>query len=138
MKGVTRVTAALPPRLLVHGQEGVTKQPDLFGTAPAPPDPLIGLAVRLTGLRCRCGSRLAVIAAGAGPHAASLECSRCETFRGWLPKATHDFLTEIVRNFGRPTTPIRVGHGSRAKTSTDQQQKGEAQHFKATQTSGTN
>jgi hypothetical protein len=109
MKSATRATATRP---LVHGQESVTEQPDLFDTAPAPPDPLVGLAVRLTGRRCSCGSRLAVIAVGAGPHAASLECARCETFRGWLPKAMHEFLAEIVRNFGHPTAPVRIGHGS--------------------------
>jgi hypothetical protein len=85
---------------------------DLFReTASAPTCSLIGLAVRMTGHRCSCGSRLAVIAAGA-EHIASLECARCETFRGWLPPATHAFLTEIVRNFGRPTVPIRIGRGN--------------------------
>ncbi len=98
------------------------RQLDLFPgkSAPAPIDPVIGLAVRLTGLRCSCGSRLAVIAAGVGPHVAGLECSRCECFRGWLPKATHAFLTEIIRNFGRPAAPIRIGRGSRA-TNPDKQ-----------------
>jgi hypothetical protein len=86
---------------------------DLFReTAPAPTDSLIGLAVRMAGHRCSCGSRLAVIAVGAGPHGASLECSRCECFRGRLPQAAHTFLAEIVRNFGRPTVPIRMGRGS--------------------------
>ena len=49
----------------------------------------------------------------AGPHLAALHCARCEGFRGWLPRTAHQFLIEIVEQFGRPDTPITIGRGRR-------------------------
>jgi hypothetical protein len=56
---------------------------DLFQTAPVEPKPYAsigGLTVHLDK-HCRCGSTIAVIVEGKGPHAAALQCPRCETFR---------------------------------------------------------
>ena len=69
-------------------------------------DVLLGLAVELPD-HCHCGSTLAAIEAGVGPHCAGLRCA-CGRHRGWLATAAHKFLTETVRRFGRPTEPIQI------------------------------
>jgi hypothetical protein len=84
---------------------------------PAPPHPqsiagaradqLHGLSVQLSD-KCRCGSSVAIIGEGKGPHRAALFCNRCEQHRGWMPNEAHAFLSEVVRIFGTPKTPIRV------------------------------
>jgi hypothetical protein len=43
-----------------------------------------------------------------GPHAALLRCAQCDRFRQWLPRAAHEFLREVVRQFGRPTEPVKI------------------------------
>jgi hypothetical protein len=75
--------------------------------AAAPIDPLYGLFVQLSDT-CRCGSRVAIIGEGKGPHRASLFCERCGTHRGWMANAAHAFVSKIIEKFGKPTTPIRV------------------------------
>jgi hypothetical protein len=81
-------------------------QLDLFRPLP-PPDPMRGVVVRLPS-PCRCGAAGAMIAEGAGPHIASLVCTKCETRRGWLPHKAHTFLSGILNTFGRPIEPITI------------------------------
>ena len=83
---------------------------DLFPESLPPPDPLCGLAVILPD-RCRCDSNVAQIGPPAGPHLAELRCGTCQRHRGWLPRAAHQFLTETVDKFGRPTEPIAIRRG---------------------------
>src|SRR5262245_54799640 len=85
----------------------VGPQLDLLEQATSPAaDVLFGLSVQLPDL-CRCGSTLASIEAGRGPHCAGLRCA-CGRHRGWVSGASHKFLTETVRRFGRPAQPIRI------------------------------
>jgi hypothetical protein len=79
------------------------QQLDLFGF---PADVLLGLPVRLSD-QCRCGSTLVAIESGRGPHLAGLRCA-CGQHRGWISRASHKFLSETVRRFGRPIQPIRI------------------------------
>jgi hypothetical protein len=76
---------------------------DLFSH---PLEPLDGLRVRLP-TRCRCSSTVAFIEAGRGPHRAGLRCC-CGRHAGWVSGASYQFLTEVVANFGRPTSPIEI------------------------------
>jgi hypothetical protein len=78
-------------------------QQDLFPDAASPR----GLTVVVPDA-CKCGERRATIGAGAGPHVAALHCCRCGLHRGWVPHETHDFIAELIRDFGRPTTPISI------------------------------
>jgi hypothetical protein len=85
---------------------------DLFAASNQPPrhtsiDPLHGLAVRLSDT-CKCGTCDAVIGEGKKPHSAALFCSRCEIHRGWMANETHRFVTELIKKFGKPTTPIKI------------------------------
>jgi hypothetical protein len=81
-------------------------QLDLVGTpTPQPPDRLHGLLAQLPK-PCRCGAELTIVGPGKGPHAASLHCAECQTHRGWISHATYKFLTETVKQFGRPESPI--------------------------------
>jgi hypothetical protein len=92
-------------------QQDAHTQLDLFVSAPEARDPLIGLVVKLPDA-CRCGANTARIGPPAGPHLAELRCTTCELHRGWLPRAAHQFLTEVVNRFGFPTTPIAIRRGS--------------------------
>jgi len=83
----------------------VSAQLNLFRETGAS-DVLLGLAVELPNL-CHCGSILAAIEAGVGPHRAGLRCA-CGRHRGWVSTAAHKFLTETVKRFGRPTEPIGI------------------------------
>lgn len=85
---------------------------DLFPETLPPPDPLHGLVVRVPSA-CRCGGTTATINKGAGPHAASLRCAKCETHRGWLSHTSHRFILEIINKFGRPTAPITIRRSER-------------------------
>jgi hypothetical protein len=87
------------------------------GFADLPIDPLHGLSVQLPDT-CQCGSCDAVIGEGKGPHRASLFCSRCEAHRGWMANEAHAFVAELVKKFGKPTTPIKI----RRKESEGEQQ----------------
>jgi hypothetical protein len=84
----------------------VNLQLDLFQEGTTPPNVLFGLHVELPDLCC-CGSRLAVIEAGRGPHHAGLRCA-CGRHRGWVSGASHKVLTEAVKRFGRFTEPTRI------------------------------
>jgi hypothetical protein len=83
----------------------VSMQLDPFKETAAP-DALLGLPVQLPDL-CRCGSMLATIEVGCGPHRAGLRCA-CGRHRGWVSGVCHKFLTETVKRFGRPTESIRI------------------------------
>ena len=83
----------------------MSAQPGLFRKTAAS-DLLLGLPVELPDL-CHCGSILAAIEAGAGPHHAGLRCA-CGRHRGWVSTAAYNFLTETVKWFGRPTEPIQI------------------------------
>jgi hypothetical protein len=66
--------------------------------------PVIGSLVRLDRTVDRispCHENIAVIAAGKGPHGASLICSCCGQHRGWLSKSTLAFLERGMRLYGR-------------------------------------
>ena len=89
-------------------------QPDPVATrcdsrrrADAPIDPLHGLSAQLSDT-CQCGSREAIIGEGKGPHRAAFFCSRCESHRGWMANEAHAFVSEVVKKFGKPTTPIKI------------------------------
>jgi hypothetical protein len=88
------------------------RQLDLFRqVVPLPPhDRSHGLSVQMPSA-CQCGAALAVIGAGAGPHAASLHCAECDVHRGWVSHATHRFLIEIINRLGRLTEPIVLRRG---------------------------
>jgi hypothetical protein len=86
----------------------MTIQLDLFPQlTEAPTDFSHGLVVQLSDC-CQCGSCDTVIGEGKGPHSASLFCSRCERHRGWIANEAHVFVTEVVKKFGKPTTPIKI------------------------------
>jgi hypothetical protein len=99
---------------LPDDRPATTWQFDLFATPPdplrhadVPIDPLHGLFVQLSDT-CQCGSRDVAVGEGKGPHRASFFCSRCDRHRGWMSNEAHAFLTEVVKNFGKPTVPIRI------------------------------
>jgi hypothetical protein len=87
----------------------------LFGAtvaaAPELTEPLLGISVRLPDVCAKCGDSVAVIGAGKGMHKASLSCKACGHFRGWVSRASYDFLTAITNKFGAPTTPIVIRRG---------------------------
>ena len=79
---------------------------DLFGTPT-----LIGLKVRLDRPIDRerpCCKNICIIGAGKGPHAGSLQCADCGQHRGWLSKATAQWIESVATRFGAPVTPIIV------------------------------
>jgi hypothetical protein len=83
--------------------------PDLFpDTAPSPADPLIGRVICMDR-PCRCGTNIAVISAGRGPHAGALRCRNCDAHWQWLSRADYEttraLLAECDRLFG---TPIEI------------------------------
>jgi hypothetical protein len=88
------------------------RQLDLFRqVVPLPPhDRSHGLAMQMPSV-CQCGTALAVIGPGKGPHAAALHCAECDVHRGWVPHATHRFLIELINRFGQPAEPIVVRQG---------------------------
>jgi hypothetical protein len=55
---------------------------------------------------CSCGEQVAVVEAPVPPHAGSLVCCSCGKHRGWLPERARDFITETIKQFGRPTEPV--------------------------------
>jgi hypothetical protein len=56
----------------------------------------------------RCCRNVCVIDPGKGPHAGALRCADCGQHRGWLSKATAQWIEHVVTRFGAPTTPIIV------------------------------
>jgi hypothetical protein len=68
---------------------------------------LIGLRVMAPSRCPRCHGTAAVIGAPKGPHAAALMCI-CGRHLGWISSDTFNFISVLVRRFGRPTEPIVV------------------------------
>jgi hypothetical protein len=93
-------------------------QLDLFISTPESRGPLIGLTVKLPDT-CRCGTDVARIGPPVGLHLAELRCAKCELHRGWLPRAAHQFLTEVVNKFGCSTTPIAIRRGGKQQREQD-------------------
>jgi hypothetical protein len=50
-----------------------------------------------------CGSNVASVHCGRGPHAAELRCANCGAHRGWMPKKAHAFLIQTATT---PAEPI--------------------------------
>lgn len=100
-----RRSCATLRRMPTWGAHLVSAEPTLFKEAAAS-DVLVGLPVKLPD-RCHCGSTLASIKAGVGPHCAGLRCA-CGRHRGWMSAAAYNFLIETVKRFGRPTEPIQI------------------------------
>jgi hypothetical protein len=73
--------------------------------------PLGGLSVILPNSCRGCGHDVARIGPPVGPHLAGLRCTRCDRHRGWMSRTAHEFLTEVVNKFGRPTVPIAIRRG---------------------------
>jgi hypothetical protein len=65
-----------------------------------------GIVVHPPG-RCSCSTELAVI----DDTGTILRCSTCLALRGRLSQPTCDFITETIRLFGTPTTPITIRRG---------------------------
>jgi hypothetical protein len=80
-------------------------------SAPDLHESLIGLAVIIPDACRSCGHDVARIGPPVGPHLAGLRCTRCDQHRGWLSRTAHQFLTEVVNKFGRPTEPIAIRRG---------------------------
>jgi hypothetical protein len=68
---------------------------------------LLGLSITLPEQCPACHGHDAVIGASHGPYKISIMCA-CGRHLGWLSVESFNFLTEIVRCFGRPTEPICV------------------------------
>jgi hypothetical protein len=68
------------------------------------PDPLIGRAVSLATMCWRCGTNVALINSGRGPHAAELRCRNCDAHVQWLSHADYEtiagFFAEFNNEFG--------------------------------------
>jgi hypothetical protein len=80
---------------------------DLFPDTVPPADPLIGTALAMNECCGRCGTNVAIICAGDGPHHAQLRCRNCDQHWQWLSRAdyetTRTFLAEITDHFGAPS-----------------------------------
>jgi hypothetical protein len=55
-----------------------------------------------------CCRNICTIGPGQGPHAGELLCADCGQHRGWLSKATAQWIKDVITRFGAPTTPIVV------------------------------
>jgi hypothetical protein len=80
---------------------------DLFPDTAPPADPLIGRAVCIATACFRCGTNVALINPGRGPHAAELRCRNCDAHRQWLSHTDYEtiarFFAEFENQFGAPT-----------------------------------
>jgi hypothetical protein len=83
---------------------------DLFPDTAPPADPLIGRAVCTSTMCFRCGTNVALINPGRGPHVAELQCRNCGAHVQWLSHADYEmiakFFTVIENEFGAPTEII--------------------------------
>ena len=71
--------------------------------------PPIGLRLKLdrTIDRLRpCHDNIATVDHGRAHHCAGLRCCQCGRHRGWLPRESFEFLTDLAQRFGAPTEPI--------------------------------
>ncbi len=85
----------------------MSAQLTLFGSTVSSTS-VLGLEVKMPWRPCQCGAVTATIGSSAGPHCASLHCTRCDSFQGWLCAESYYFVAGIVDHFGRPTDPIIV------------------------------
>ena len=74
-------------------------------------DDLIGLTVRPDDDCPACGEGVSIIKAAKPPHVGALVCVGCGKHRGWLPRRARDFITETIKQFGRPNEPIAYRRG---------------------------
>jgi hypothetical protein len=101
----------------------MSTQLEMFEPVTAPSTSVLGLVVILEDRPCPCGEVKVTIGASTAMHHASLICTACERFRGWMSKETHGFIAAIVDSVGRPTEPIVARFkNSRASVDTPQQQ----------------
>jgi hypothetical protein len=81
----------------------------LFPDTAPPAVPLTGRAVSLATVCWRCGTNVALINPGRGPHAAELQCRNCNT-QQWLSYADYEtivrFFAAIENEFGAPAEII--------------------------------
>ena len=79
-----------------------------------PPDPLLGMHIRLDRTcdrRGGCCQRTGVIEAGVGPHGYGLRCSLCDRHRGWIPAAAADVLLALYRRGDLSASPTLRDRG---------------------------
>jgi hypothetical protein len=86
----------------------VIEQLDAF---PETLSPEHGLIVDLPN-GCTCGGSLMTIGPGAAPHKASLRCTSCGRHCGWVSLTSWTFITEFIKQFGRPDKPIEIRRGN--------------------------
>jgi len=83
---------------------------DLFPDTVPTADPLIGRAVCTAPVCFSCGTNVALISSGRGPHAAELRCRNCAAHRQWLShtdyKTIARFFAEFENEFGAPAEII--------------------------------
>jgi hypothetical protein len=97
---------------------------DLFPDTAPPADPLAGRAVSLATVCWRCGTNIALINRGRGPHTAELRCRNCDAHVQWLSQADYEaivkFFAAIENEFGAPTEIIyRLPNKTECKMSDD-------------------
>lgn len=68
---------------------------------------MIGVAITLPEHCPRCNGQRATIGTGRGPHKASIMCL-CGRHLGWMSHEAFEFVSETVRRFGKPTSPITI------------------------------
>ena len=79
----------------------------LFGDNPQPAKGLIGVRLVMPSRCPRCHGTPAVMGAGKAMRAAALICI-CGRHLGWMSSDTFNFISDLVRRFGRPTETIVV------------------------------
>jgi hypothetical protein len=83
---------------------------DLFPDTAPPADPLIGRAVCIETVCWKCGTNVALVNPGRGPHAAELRCRNCDAHRQWLSHADYTiiagFFAKFENEFGAPAEII--------------------------------
>jgi hypothetical protein len=87
----------------------INRQLNLFVAEPE--TPLAGLRVKMGRPIDRdrpCCRNFCTIAPANEPHAGELICADCGQHRGWLSKATAQWIKDLISRFGAPTTPIIV------------------------------
>jgi hypothetical protein len=84
--------------------------PNLFPDTAPPVDPLVGRAICIATACWKCGSNVALVSLGRGPHAAELRCRNCDAHRQWLAHADYttiaSFFAAFETEFGAPAEII--------------------------------
>jgi len=84
-------------------------QAERFGSTALSTSP-VGLVIEQDRACPHCGTAEMVIGSSANMHAARLTCCGCGRHCSWLSGQTHQFVSEIITHFGRPTEPTKVRH----------------------------